>query len=216
MKTAYWIASLAVGVIAAAFLTQTLLAQEAVSRPSLAGAWTLNKDLSDDASKMRDQAGRTGERGGGMGRTGGFGGGPGGMGGGIGRSGSMRGGSRPDPEKMKQSQDVVRELTDPSPRLTIIQTERDITFIDADGHSQKLATTGEKEKHQLGSGTVETHTTWDGPRLVKQTSVPEGMTKITETYSLNAEKRQLEVAVKLEGARGRAFTLRRVYDSQSN
>lgn len=212
MKTAFWIASVAVGAIAAGVFASTVAAQETASRPNLAGAWTLNKDLSDDASKMRDQAGRGGERGGGMGRTGGFGGGAGGMG----RSGGMRVGDRPDPEKMKQNQDVMRELVDPSPRLTIIQTERDVTFIDADGHSQKLATNGEKEKHQLGSGTVETNTKWDGARLVKQISVADGMTKITETYSLNLEKRQLEVAVKVEGARGRAFTMRRVYDSQSN
>jgi hypothetical protein len=60
-----------------------------------------------------------------------------------------------------------------------------------------LSTNGKTERHQLGDRTVDTKTQWDGMKLVKQTSLGDGM-KATETYSLMTDQRRLTVTVKLE------------------
>lgn len=62
---------------------------------------------------------------------------------------------------------------------------------------------------------VEVKTKWDDARLVKETSLGDGM-KLTETYSLVAEPRQLPVMVKLEGSHlPRPVNFRCVYDGET-
>lgn len=62
---------------------------------------------------------------------------------------------------------------------------------------------------------VEVKSKWDNGRLVKETSLGDGM-KLTETYSLVAEPRQLHVMVKLEGSHlPRPVNFRRVYDGET-
>jgi hypothetical protein len=62
---------------------------------------------------------------------------------------------------------------------------------------------------------VEVKTKWDDGRLVKETSLGDGM-KLTETYSLIAEPRQLHVMVKLEGSHlARPINFGRVYSEET-
>src|SRR4051812_17928269 len=102
-------------------------APAAADKPSIEGAWTLNKDQSDAASPQRgdDTEGDRGDGGarrgyGGGGR--GYGGGRGGYGGGgMGRGGSR--GAAVNPDEMARMRDAIRDLTDPSDHLTITQTD---------------------------------------------------------------------------------------------
>jgi hypothetical protein len=185
--------------------------QNAPESPSIAGAWTLNKDRTDDPAKVlagvQSERSRGGD-GGGARMPGGFGGGMGGRRGGTGEDRS-----RMDPEKMQEMRDLMRNAIEPPARLTITQVEGTITFTDGDGRSQTYATTNKKEKHPFENRTVETKTKWDHGRLIRETSLGDGM-KLTETYTLAPETRELHVLVKLESQHG-PLTLRRVYDDAS-
>src|SRR5436190_2606013 len=89
-------------VVAVAALIATWLSIEsrAQTKPSIIGAWTLNKDLSDQPPERGDQSGDSGRRrsggsGGGFGRGGGSG-----RGSRMGRGGGSGGGAHMDPEAM--------------------------------------------------------------------------------------------------------------------
>jgi hypothetical protein len=198
-----------IGMAGMVLITATLAASQspreapAEDRTALSGAWRLNRELSDDPATLRsggggddsDDPARSERRrgGGGMGRVGGM------------------GGERPDPEQMKRVRAIMQSLMEPPANLIISVEETLVTFTDADGRSQRFATTNKKEKHQLDAGTVETKTKWDRDALVKEISL-DGGTKVVETYSVT-EMGQLQVAVKLESSRmGRPLTVRRVYD----
>ena len=176
---------------------------------SLAGAWLLNEDLSDDPSQAMDQmrGGGPGADGGGpAARPGGFGGRDGG-----GRMGGRRGG-RPseDPQELRE---LLRSATTPPSRLTITQTDDAVTFTEPDGRTATFTINGKTERHQFDNHVVETRTKWKGGQLVKEIRLPHGL-KIVETYSLAHESRMLQVNVKVEGSRmPRSISLRRFYDA---
>src|SRR5690242_16210486 len=113
--------AIAVGLLIATWLAVESRAQ-APERGALTGAWTLNRDQSDQPPS-RDDRDRRDDRGGarrggygrgGMGR-GGFGGG-----GGMGRAGGRTGG---DPEAMARMRDAMRDVMGAPDHLTIVQTE---------------------------------------------------------------------------------------------
>jgi hypothetical protein len=178
---------------------------------NLTGAWTLNRDLSDDAGELME-AMQGGDHGGsGGGRTpGGFGGGHGpGMHGGGGTAGN-RGGLTP--EQMRARMGDVLEAP---ARITIVHSNGSVTVTDNHGRSQRLTTNNKKEKRPVDNRRVEVRAKWDDGRLINETWLGDGM-KLTETYSLASEWRQLHVAVKLEGSHlPRSVTFRRVYDAES-
>jgi len=191
------------------FATLVSVYQDVDKTPSIAGAWSLNTSLSDDPAKV--MADRQGER-----RRGGGGRMPGGMGGmgGGGRGGGMGDGGG-DLEQMQEMREVMNKAIEAPARLTITQADGDVTFTDGDGRSTTFAANNKKEKHQLQNRTVDTKTRWDDGRLVRQTSLGDGM-KLTETFSVAGESRQLQVIVKLESSRMPGpVTLKRVYDDLS-
>ena len=99
--------------------------------------------------------------------------------------------------------------------LRISQTDGSITFTTSDGLSQTLPTNNKKQKFRLYDRTVEVRAKWDDGRLVRETSLGEGM-KLTETYSVSSSPRRLLVVAKLEGSHlSRPVSLRRVYDPES-
>lgn len=178
---------------AATGLSAHSLAAERDKTANLTGAWRLNKDLSDDPAQA--MAGMQGERRGGSGH------GPWRHGGG-GRGGM-------DPGRME----TMHRAMEAAARLTITQADGSITFTDGDGRSQRLTTNNKKEELPLDDRTVEVRTKWDDGRLVKETSLGDGM-KLTETYSLVSEPRRLHVMVKLDSSHlPRPVNLRRVYDA---
>jgi hypothetical protein len=173
-------------------------------RPHIEGAWILNRDMGDQPS--RGGAGSDPGDGQGSGRHhGGYGGGGGGGYGGGMRGGGMRGGmgeggGTEDREEMMRRRALMKELLEPSTRMTVTIEGDVVAFTEADGRVRKFKTDGKKEKHQYDNGTVETKSRWDKDGLVIETALQNGM-KLTETYALapGADRRQLVLQTKIEG-----------------
>ena len=110
------------------FATLVSVYQSGDRTPSIAGAWSLNRDLSDDATKV--MKGMAERRSGGSSRM------PSGMGGmGGGRGGGMRGNGR-DPEEVQEMREVMNKAIEAPARLSITQADGDVTFTDDDGRSK--------------------------------------------------------------------------------
>jgi hypothetical protein len=183
-------------------------------KPSIAGAWTLNKDLSDKPAD-RDSSGSRGDRGSGGGggrrRGGGGGGGFGGFGGGGGGRGGYGGGQpQMDPETAQRVRDAMRDITNPPEKINITQTDSMVVITTADGRTTRLSPDGKKIKDE-NTG-IERKTHWDTGKLITEISGPNGA-KVTQTYALNPELHQLRLTTQLEGQRGgQARTISVVYD----
>src|SRR5438034_8160059 len=105
VNVAKWIVSMALVAAAGVFIcagARVAAHPQTPAKPSIAGAWTLNKDLSDAPRDRGDQGDERGRgRRGGSGRGGGGGGGRGGFGRGMGRGGDRGGGGGGmDPQEM--------------------------------------------------------------------------------------------------------------------
>ncbi len=205
-----------VGLVAAvaAFLGAWLAAESSpqtqADKPSIAGAWTLNKDLSDKPADRSDRGnanrGNGGYGRGGRRRGGGFGGG------GYGGRGGYGGGQpQMDPEAAQRMREAMRDLVNPPEKMTITQSDSMIVMTDGDGRTTRLSPDGKKIKDD-NTG-IERKTKWDTGKLVSEISGPGGM-KVTQTYALNPELHQLRLTTQLEGGRGgQARTLSTVYDA---
>jgi hypothetical protein len=201
--------------IAAMLLSASSLgAAQATEKPTIAGAWTLNKEASDatttrdSGDQGDDRAGGGGNRGsgrgGGYGHRGGGGGGFGRMGGGGG------GGGRANPEDVARMRDAMRDLTNPSDRLTITQTDSMIVITSADGRTMRLSPDGKKIKDE--NTKIERKTKWDGPRLLSEINGL-GPGKMTQSFSVDPERHQLHVVLQIErGRSGQPRTITHVYD----
>jgi hypothetical protein len=201
-------------VVAAAVFIATWLAVEsraqAPEKGSLAGAWTLNTDLSDQPPSNRQSGDQSGQgqgqgrhSGGGYGRGGGMHGGYG-RGGGGGRSGM-------DPDAAARMRDAMRDIVNPPDKLTIVQTDSMIVLTGPDGRTTRLSPDGKKVKDD-NTG-IERKTKWDGGKLVSEISGA-GPGKITQSFSLDAEHRQLKIVALLEGGRSnQQRTITHIYDA---
>jgi hypothetical protein len=177
---------------------------------NLAGSWRLNKELSDDPNAVMERMKEEHRAGGRMPGGGGFGGGMGGHGGG---GMSAGGGSAMDPERMQEMRAMMMRALDAPAKLIITQGDGTITFTGPDGVSVALATNNKKQKVRVDNREVEMKAKWDDTRLVKETSLGNGL-KTIETYSLSpGETPRLQVDVKVEGPR--SIALKRVYDSDA-
>jgi hypothetical protein len=203
-------------VIAAALFVATWLAVEsraqAPERGSLTGAWTLNKDQSDqppsrDDSKGGDSGARHGGygRGGGM-RHGGFGGG------GMGRNGGGRAGV--DPEAAARMRDAMRDVMGAPDHLTIVQTESIVSITSNDGRTTRLSPDGKKIKDD--NTKIERKTHWDEGKLVSEINGL-GRGKVTQTFAVDPAQHQLRIVLQMEGGRSNnARTITHVYDADEN
>jgi hypothetical protein len=196
-------------------------AQEKATAPaaSLAGGWTRNADLSD-ASAARGQqsddgaangSGGSGSGGGGgggrrRGGGGGFGGGGFGRGGG---GGGGRGAGATNPEDAARMRDAMRDITNPSDHLIITQTESMVVFTAADGRTTRLSPDGKKIKDE--NTKIERKTKWDGGKLVTEINGL-GRGKMTQTFAVDPEGKQLRLTVVMEGGSGQPRTVTQVYD----
>ena len=196
-------------VIAAAFAIAR--AETPKTNDAIVGAWTLNKGASelgaaDGSARGRD--GEDGRRGDGGGRRRGGGGG---FGGGFGRGGGGGfGGQQQTPEQRDAAQrmrDALRAEMQAPDHIVIVSSETTIIMTTPDGHTTRLATDGSKVKDE--STGIERKTKWDGGRLVSEVSGL-GRGKITETYSVDGEPKQLRVKLDIDGPRKTTQT--RVYD----
>jgi hypothetical protein len=175
-----------------------LLLTAAIS--ALSGAWVLNKELSTPASAFSPPPSRSSPpprpRDGGGWRIGSWG---------NGRE-PMR---RDDEQKQRTQRAAIAELLQPSPRLTITHTDVEVVFVDANGHTRKYKTSGEKQKNQLFASTVETKTKWKDGKLTQEFDV--GGAKVTFEYATGASPDQLIVIAKPDDSHA-ATTVRWVYD----
>jgi hypothetical protein len=176
---------------------------QAVDYPNLTGTWKLNKDQSDDPAKMAQEARESSSGGSGQG-------GGGGMGHGHGHGGGHGGGSRPSDGGAGPDPGFFSALD----TLTIRHDEPTLTITDAAGRVRIRYTDGRKteEEHSHG-GTTKVVALWkDGH--IEITSAPEHGPKVTETWSITADRSQLMVTTKFEGDHGSGTTMHRVYDAQ--
>lgn len=179
---------------------------DAAAPANLTGQWQMNRDLSSAPGGMpgpdglgRGPGGRSpGGGGGGGGRIGGgFGGGGGGRGG-FGGGGEPGGRTRPSSEDIEAQRSLMREVAELPGRLTITQDGDKVTFVESDGVARSYVANGKTEKHQLTHGTIETKSSWDGPRLKMEIAVGRG--KLTRTFALRDHPRRLEVTTSFDGA----------------
>jgi hypothetical protein len=179
-------------------------------KTSLAGAWTLNKDLSDQPPRRgeQDDTERSRRRSAG---GGGVGGGRRGMGrGGFGGGGMGRGGGGTTPDDAARMRDAMRDIIEPPDHLTITETESMIVLTAGDGRTTRLSTDGKKIKDE--NTKIERKTKWDAGKLVSEISGA-GPGKITQTFTVDPEGRQLRISLQMERGRGgQARTVTHVYD----
>ena len=210
-----------IGILAAAVAVMPLstAAQEkapASGPASLAGGWTRNADLSDAApgrGQQGDDSGQgrgnsSGGGGGGGRRRGGGGGGGGGRGGGMGRGGG--GGAAMNPDDVARMRDAMRDITNPSDHLVITQTDSMVVLTGADGRATRLSPDGKKIKDE--NTKIERKTKWDGGKLVSEINGL-GPGKMTQTFAIDPEGKQLRLTVVMEGGGSRQpRTITQVYD----
>jgi hypothetical protein len=184
------------------------------SPKTIVGAWSLNKDLSDNPSAGRDGSsnndGSSGSNrsGSGSGSGGGYGGGRGGRRGG-GRNGYGNPGTQQtDPEQAQRMRDALRDLTTPSDHLTITKTDTLVVVTSADGRTTRLSPDGKKIKDD--NTKIERKTKFDGDKLVVEINGL-GQGKATQTYAVN-DSRQLIITLALEGSKNQTRTITHVYD----
>jgi len=173
---------------------------------ALAGAWTLNR--TPVASQPRTPEGR------GEGREDGRGGGrrsPGGFGGPIGGGFGVPAG-RGNLEQMARQRDALRDLTDPPGHLIVTVTETMVILTGPDGRTTRLSPDGKKVRDE--NTKIERKTRWSGDKLVSEI---DGLgSKITQTFSVDSERRQLRVLVEMEADRpNETRTVTHVYDADA-
>lgn len=235
--------SLAVGFLAVALAGSSAIALasdkgEKADAPNLAGKWTYNASQSDNAKQKVQEAQQNSQvaqrgsggsypsgggypgtdypgGGGGMGRGGIGMGGIGMGGGGMGRGGMGRGPGRVAQEGGINSEDIDTLATDPK-SLSIDQNEKQISVSDGADHTENLYPDGKKHKGDDTSGDktgIKTH--WNGNRLVSESKLGHSG-KLTETYELSPDGKQLYVTSELDSSHlSSPLIIRRVFDHAS-
>ena len=185
---------------------------QSASKSALTGAWTLNKDLSDQPPPSGEDV--RGERAGRGSRRGGGGGGRGMGRGGSGVGGMGRGRGDMDPEAMARMRQAMRDITEPSDRLTITETESMVVLTDNEGRTTRLSTDGKKVKDE--NTKIERKTRWEAGKLVSEISGA-GPRKFTQTFAVDPEARLLRIIIQIEGGRGsEPRTITHVYGRQEH
>jgi len=107
----------------------------------------------------------------------------------------------------ERRRDALRQELQPPDHMTIVSSGTTIIITTPDGHTTRLASDGSKVKDE--STGIERKTKWNGGKLVSEVSGL-GRGKITETYSVEPESKQLRVKLEVDGPRKSSQT--RVYD----
>jgi hypothetical protein len=185
------------------------------TRPDLSGVWQLNRAMSEfpqDVAFAPDWQDVSGT--GSSGRQSGGGGGRGGGG----RGGGGGGGSaniRPPmglPESEEDShklEQLIAEVRDPSPALTIVQHDTAVSIADGHGVSRTFHTGSKQDIQQLNAGPLATTSKWDGGKLVIEYRIEKGR-QLRYTYTRQAARLQVQVQL-LERAKNAPIV--RVYDA---
>jgi hypothetical protein len=189
---------------------------------SLAGRWSLNRQLSQFPKEVGFgitmpsegpvQGGRSSSGGGGGGRR------RGGSSGGVGQSGSsgLLGAEsvRESEEDAKKIKELIAEAKDPSPILNISQTETTVTVTDSQDRMRAFHPNGKEETQEVGAGPFGGTARWKGQQLVVQFTIRKDRS-FQYTYS-RSPTGQLIVETRLDDGRRRERdeVITRVYDVQ--
>jgi hypothetical protein len=165
-------------------------------RQSILGAWTLNRDESDDPRHWSPDS-REGDRGG-YGRRGG-----GGYGG---RRGGYGGESEGERQKM-------HEFLSPPATMTFSMTGAEVDLMDDHDRKRAFMTDGRKLQKSKDYNYEEIAAKWDGNRLITEEKSPRGG-KMSRTFELSPDGRQLYENLHIEssGRNGRVLDVHYVYD----
>ena len=155
----------------------------------LIGEWQFNKDHSTPAP-AEAAGGESGQRGGRGGRSGG-----GGFGGGYGAGYNT---GRPNEEQLLQMRALLREVNETPDRVTLVATDTTVSFTDNQGIVRKYATSGKREKIELGTAKIDVVTKWTGQELTQEFTA--GALKVTERYGVSADGKQLTETITVQGA----------------
>jgi hypothetical protein len=200
------------------FVPVCLLLVAAIAHPTslsaqnptqLAGAWTLNRQLSQFPTDIGFSADFLGALGPGPGPVGGGRGGRRGGGGGGGNRGGF-GASGIVEEESQRVSTLTDEVRNPFDHLTIAVTPTDVTITPDRAPVRTLHTDGRDDTVPLGRVTSVANTTWETGRLVVVYKAATGR-QLRYVYSLNANPMQLIVDVEFV-ERGGGDKVRRVYD----
>jgi hypothetical protein len=170
---------------------------------AMAGAWTRNRNPGANgqpgARGPQGAGSAGGRRDGGL--DGPFGPRPSGVGGPLGVGNSAQNARRAD---------ALREITDPPDHLVVTVTGTMVIVAGQDGRTTRLATDGSRITDQ-NTG-MERRTRWTAGALVSEIS---GLgPKITQSFSVDAERRQLRIRVEIAEGGGRlARSATYVYDA---
>lgn len=182
-------------------LVAILLFWPLIGGPSLAaqdvtGAWTFNAELStapDFVTRTRIEGPLAGGGGG------------------------FTGEGRPNEQKRRRAEAVVRRLREAPPQLAIARDGGRFTFTEMNGRVWNVTTDGKKQLRLTGDGELQIKAWLEGTRLMVEEDL-NGPTKLLYAYSTVTEggATRLEVIVRANGAGGaRAVEVRRIYDAAS-
>lgn len=206
----------AVAMLAPGLLPPLAGKQAAAAKPTLAGTWKLDEDLT---ARLREEDRRA--RGGGPGfgdipqvggggnpGAGGFPGGPrGGGGGGWGRGRrSGEGGGGPEGQGARESFAALDELT-------IAQDEKEVRITDAAGKLRTLTTDGRKHRDETAPrGPAEVKASWEKDGTLVVEVRPDEGPRRTESYLVSNDGQHLYVVLDLEARSQRPqLRIRRAY-----
>jgi hypothetical protein len=178
-------------------------------RSSIFGAWSFNRDESDDPSR-KVQEGR--QSSGGYGGNRRIGGGyPGGGYPGGGGYGGRRMGGQGESDEDRQR---LQELMNPPNAVTLAEAQKDAEIDLFDDQQRKRAcfTDGRKLQKSKDANYQEIAAHWDGSRLVTDEKGPRGG-KMSRTYELSYDRTQLYETLRFTiGRSNTPVTIRYVYD----
>lgn len=108
----------------------------------------------------------------------------------------------------------MRSLLDASVAFKIVQDDSTLTLTSVEGTSLVFYTDGRTVERVIeGVGKVETKARWKGEKLVVERRMGDA-TRVTSTYELASEGRQLRIKVKIDNDRmQRSMDFLRVYDA---
>lgn len=159
----------------------------APDHPDITGTWVINLEQSDrpgDQMERRRPPGAPGQR-------------PPG---------------EPGGERRERFQQGFALLLQNSVAFKISETDSTLTLVGAEGIERVLSPDGQERVRRIeGLGNVTVKTRWKGDKLVIERTLETGV-KITETFELASEGRQLFLELKISGG-PRTIDFRRVYDA---
>lgn len=177
--------------LAATFLVSACSGGSGIApeHPDITGTWVINLEQSDrpgDQMERRRPPGAPGQR-------------PPG---------------EPGGERRERFQQGFALILQNSVAFKISESDSTLTLVGAEGIERVLTPDGQDRVRRIeGLGNVTVKARWKGDKLVVERTLETGA-KITETFELAAEGRQLHIELKISGG-PRTIEFRRVYDARA-